>query len=188
MSTKPLLHKLALCCLAWLVPLTVPLLVLLLVACGPGTGGTGTGPVAGAPVPAGSPTLSSVYNGVYTANPSSAPATPTGCASCTSTQAVNLQVQTDSLQVSSPCFTFTYAGPSSAAADGSVAVQGTYTQLSAAAPTGTSSQAATLTLRFAAGNDSVQVTIQDAAGQTLLPPVTLQRVAPPLAAPLPGIC
>jgi hypothetical protein len=181
MSTKPLLHKLpmklALCSLAWLA--------LLLAACGPGTGGTGTGPEAGAPVAIAAP---GVYNGVYTANPSSAPATPTGCASCTSTQAVNLQVQTDSLQVSSPCFTFTYAGPWSAAADGSVAVQGTYTQLSAKAPTGTSSQAATLTLRFAAGNDSVQVTIQDAAGQTLLPPVTLQRVAPPLAAPLPGIC
>jgi hypothetical protein len=181
MSTKPLLHKLAmklaLYCLAWLT--------LLLVACGPGTGGTGTGPMDGTPT---STTAPGVYSGVFTVTPSANPATPTGCTSCTATQAVSLQVQTDSIKVSSPCFTFTYAGLWSAAADGSVMVQGSYTQLSATAPSGTLSQPATLTLRFGVGNNSVQLSIQDAAGQTLLLPTTLQRVAPPLVLSVPGIC
>jgi hypothetical protein len=177
MSTKPLLHKLAQYCLAWLT--------LVLVACGPGTGGTGTGPIDGAPT---STTAPGVYSGVFTVTPSTNTVTPTGCTSCTATQAVNLQVQTDSIQVSSPCFTFTYAGLWSTAADGSVTVQGSYTQLSATAPSGTLSQSATLTLRFGAGNNSVQLSIQNATGQTLLPPTTLQRVVPPLVPSVPGIC
>jgi hypothetical protein len=181
MPTKPLLHKLAQHCLAWLT--------LLLVACGPGTGGTGTGPIAEAPI---STTAPGTYSGIFTAAPSSQPVTTTVCVNgCTSTlaaPAVNLQVQTDSIQVSSPCFTFTYAGLWSQGADGNVTVQGSYTQQSAQSSSGTTSQPATLTLRFSANSDSVEISIKDAAGQTLLQPVTLQRVTPSLVAPLPGIC
>lgn len=162
----------------------------LLTACGPGTGGTGTGPHtvsafsasytngvgasasvgAGSPTPAGTPTASPLPNPSPAPAPSPAPCT-VGCDSNAATRTFSLQLQTDGITLTSPCAGFSYSGSWSVSAAGETSVPGVYT-------TSSVQQAAVLTAVFAnasADSTSVTVSIRNAAGALLLGPLVLQR-------------
>ncbi len=174
--------------------------LMLLSACGPGTGGTGTGPnVASSPVPftssyftspgAGTATAAPLPNptATPTASPTSTASTPaptctTACASGLNAQAISLHLQAESIVLSTPCATFTYAGVWSVSATGETTVQGVLESSTVVngQASRSSSQNASLTLGFPSGVNSsstVSVSIKDSAGKLLLGPATLQRAA-----------
>ncbi len=132
-----------------------------LVACGPGTGGTGTGPV----------------NGVLTftggVGPSfSAPAASPCVADCAQ---ATLRLEVARVELAAPCLRFTHAGAWTVDAAGLAVVQGT---VETAGTAGTRTQLATLRLQFTeAPDDSRQVTLVllDSDGRALLAPQTLDR-------------
>jgi hypothetical protein len=164
--------------------------LLALAACGPGTGGTGTGPTptnsaatGGSPVPG--------FTAIYTGSTTSAPSIPSGatstctngCSTGTASHTVHLQLQADSIVLTAPCITFTYAGPWSVSASGVATVQGSY-QSGFASP-----QSATMVITFIGGGTAsgeLSVTVTNAANSVLVGPLHLQRSsnAPPVAAPL----
>jgi hypothetical protein len=151
------------------------LAALVLSACGPGTGGTGTGPTAGtAPV--------TFTSAAVTAIPSLPGVSCTAaCPSNLDSQAMRLHLQTDRIELTTPCATFTYAGDWSVSATGEVTVPGVW-EISEVVNGQIirSSQIASLTLGFPNGLDSssaVNVSMQDSTGQLLLGPITLQRAA-----------
>jgi hypothetical protein len=173
------------------------LAALVLSACGPGTGGTGTGPNAGAsPVTFTSSYFTSGGAGTVTAplpNPSTTPtSTPTStpslpettcstaCAANVGSQPLRLHLQTDRIELSTPCATFTYAGAWSVSATGETTVQGVWeSSVVVNGQTSRSSQNASMTLGFPNGleSSSVTVSIKDSTGKLLLGPATLQRAA-----------
>jgi hypothetical protein len=186
------------------------LAVLLLTACGPGTGGTGTGPnAAGSPTTLTSSYFTSGGAGTVTAaplpNPSTVPTvsptsttglpTPTCTSSCASNldgQAISLHLQADRITLSTPCATFTYAGVWSVSAAGETTVQGVWESSAVVnGQTSRSSQNASLTLGFPNsldGSSTVTVSIKDSAGRLLLGPATLQRAAAAPASVSSGGC
>lgn len=136
--------------------------LLALAACGPGTGGTGTGPVTFA---------------------SAGMATTVPCgASC---RTIGLLLDTERVELTATCLRFAYAGPWDIDRSGTTLVTGTL-ERSAAGRTGTTQEAATLQLQFSEGRiDSPQVTLlmRDAADQAVLGPVSLQQGPAPAAPP-----
>jgi hypothetical protein len=162
------------------------LAALLLSACGPGTGGTGTGPSVGA-----SPTgfTSSYFTngtvGTVTA-PVATPSQPGGtctvaCTASLDNQALRLYLQADRIELSTPCATFTFAGPWSLSATGEATVQGVLeSTVLVNGQAVRSSQNANLTLIFPNGLESsnaVNLSLKDSTGKLLLAPVNLQRAA-----------
>ncbi len=179
--------------------------LMVLSACGPGTGGTGTGPsVAASPVTLPSSYFTSGGVGTVTAAPPPNPSTPpstvptttvspttttglpaptctVGCATNLDGQAISLHLQADRIMLSTPCATFTYTGVWSVSATGETTVQGVWESSTVVnGQTSRSSQNASLTLGFPNGVDgssTVSVIIKDSAGRQLLGPATLQGVA-----------
>jgi hypothetical protein len=173
--------------------------LLVLSACGPGTGGTGTGPSVGSsPTPLTSSYFASPGAGAVPNAPLPNPATPpTGaptatpsqpaftctasCASNLDTRALSLHLQADRITLSSPCATFTFAGPWSISATGDTTVVGMLeSTVTVNGQTSRASQSASLTLSFAGdaqSSPSVGVRITDSTGRLLLSPVTLLRAA-----------
>jgi hypothetical protein len=151
---------------------------LVLSACGPGTGGTGTGPNA-----AGSPSTftSSYFTITGTGTATAAPTCAVACASNLDTQTLSLHLQTDSITLSSPCATFTFAGPWSISASGESTVQGLWESTTLVnGQASRASQSASLTLSFtgsAESSPSVNVRITDSTGRLLLNSVTLLRAS-----------
>jgi hypothetical protein len=166
------------------------LAALVLTACGPGTGGTGTGPpVANTPTAFANSVFTSPGTGSSTAVPAPNPsATPTATATCAAvcagslqSQALSLILQAESIVLSSPCATFTFTGLWGASATGESVVQGTLESTTVVnGQTSRTTQSASLTLQFAGTADSsniVTLSIRDGAGNLLLPSVTLQRAS-----------
>jgi hypothetical protein len=166
---------------------------MMLSACGPGTGGTGTGPSAvGGPTPftnsyftssgAGTVTSAPLPNPVTPSTPTATPSLPAstctaGCASNLDTQALSLYLQADSVTLSSPCATFKFAGPWSISASGEATLLGVLeSTVTVNGQISRTSQSANLTLSFAGtaqSSASVSVRITNSAGRVLLNPVTL---------------
>jgi hypothetical protein len=135
-------------------------------ACGPGTGGTGTGPQ---PIATTAP-FAATYTSAPSAGTLAGAGTPSTGASSATTAAVSLQLQTTGIVLTSACASFNYSGTWSVSATGDISVQGIYTS--------TTEQAAILNIAFANANaDSASLTlsIQTPSGTLLLGPVILQR-------------
>jgi hypothetical protein len=172
---------------------------LVLCACGPGTGGTGTGPsVASSPTPFTSSYFTSPGAGAVPNAPLPDPVTPpigaptatpslpaftctANCANNLDNQALSLHLQADRITLSSPCATFTFAGPWSISATGEATVLGVLeSTVTVNGQISRTSQSASLTLSFAGdalSSASVGVRITDSTGRLLLSPVTLLRAA-----------
>jgi hypothetical protein len=160
--THPLLKQ----ALHWLCLLAA----LALSACGPGTGGTGTGPQTIAP-------FAASYIGTQSAaSPAGVATSSTGAGSSTSA-AVSLQLQTTGIVVTSGCADFNYAGTWSVSSTGEISVQGIYSSAGATGQTSAAPQTAVLRIAFAnatAESAIVTLSIQTPSGTLLLGPVTLQ--------------
>ncbi len=173
-TTPPAIKQLLSCCAISLCLVAA----LLLAACSPGTGGTGTGPTVSA-----SPTTSTTSYFTGAGAPAAAPSLPAptctvACPANPAPQAINLQVQPERIELSTPCATFTYAGTWTLSATGEATVQGVWESTTTVNGQSTrSSQSASLTLVFPSGleGSTVSVSIKDSTGQLLLGPVTLQR-------------
>jgi hypothetical protein len=169
------------------------LLAALLVACGPGTGGTGTGPetVSQSPVFVGS-TIS--YTGIAPAPLSTTPLPGSTCtALCgTATASLSLQLQAQSIALQTGCASFSYSGPWSISAQGEVNVEGSYeTVTTVNGQANTSRQTAQLSLVFAtpsADSSAVTLTLRNAQGDVLLGPIRLDRSTAATNIPAGGGC
>lgn len=176
-------------------------LFMLLAACSPGTGGTGTGPISAQPAPNGTAgpapvTVPTTVPNVASNPPPNLPVSTqfstatfysnfdpaTGTAGQTSGVAVNAQLQSQGIVISTACATFTYAGTWAAAADGKITVQGVYTSAATtagqtAAQTTPSSQSATATITISGleGNDVAWVSVLGDMGVVLINPTLLAR-------------
>lgn len=152
---------------------------LLIAACSPGTGGTGTGPaISNTALPVGA---SLTYNNIAsttTSVTSTTTAAPTVVCGNPVAQ-VNLLLQPQSIVVTTHCATFTYAGSWVIDATGTVSVQGQWQTLQdSPGSQPIPPQAAILSLQFSSsGIDSPALTlaIKDIAGVELLGQQTLQR-------------
>ncbi len=145
-----------------LAALATALLVLGLAACGPGTGGTGTGPVQG------------VQLFGAGAQPSFSPPGAACVGDCVGAQ---LRLEPEAVELASACLRFTRAGSWSTDAAGLALVEGS---LETQGRDGRQTQPATLRLQFNGAADvatSVTATLTDARGVVLLGPVTLGRQA-----------
>jgi hypothetical protein len=155
-----------------------------LAACGPGTGGTGTGPItptAGFSGGIAGGFTSGTAAGGANALPPAAPCT----ADCPQ---ASLRLDTERVELAAPCLRFVFTGSWAPDAAGLAVLAGT---LETARGTATAMSNATLRLQFgSAGIDSVQVnlTLTDDAGRALLGPATLPRndAAPGSAPPVCG--
>lgn len=144
---------------------------LLLAGCGPGTGGTGTGPIG-------------VTLGFSGGTGASVAAPGTGCTSgCAQ---ASLRLDTERVELTGPCLRFVYTGPWGVDAAGLAVLTGT------ADTGGTTAPNATLRLQFSdatAASAQVTLTLTDSAGRALAGPATLLRndaalaVAPPACPP-----
>lgn len=147
-------------------------LVASLAACGPGTGGTGTGPITTTVGFSGSATGSLLTGS--TAGGSSVTTPPVG--GCTADCALaSLRLDADRAELTTPCLRFVFTGSWAVDAGGLAVLAGT---LETAQGTATATSKATLRLQFnSAGIDSAQVnmTLTHEAGNTLLGPATLLR-------------
>ncbi len=180
-------------------------LLLVLSGCGPGTGGTGVGPVtsstvsvaySGATTVATPPTLTTTAP-VTVPGPTVAPAVPapvpgvpgvpgvvpppTGVA-CTvncAASTVTLQLEADRVVLLGSCFNFTSQAPLNVSANGPTVLAGSYQKFSnQGGQVVTSSTPANLFLQFANGqsdSSSVTLSVRDTAGSVLFGPVTLPR-------------
>jgi len=151
---------------------TLVLLLVLLAACGPGTGGTGTGPVSFSGTVAGGSAAVGTAGGIV------APGLP--CSACTR---VELRLDDGQVELRVPCGRFAFAGPWNAEAT-ELALPGTFELTRADGP---ASLPATLRLQF--GTEGVRgqqvvVTLVDAAGAPVVA-ATLQRGE---GAPAPAPC
>ena len=162
------------------------MLAVTLPGCGPGTGGTGVGPVSSfgatpilfsGAVPSAQPpslTLGTTSGG----STSAASACPGDCLEASAT----LKLESERVQLQGPCFNFVSQTPLAIAASGSAALSGTY-QTSSQIFSGqisTSSVGATLTLEFSdrhADSPSVTISVRDSAGALLIGPAILLRVS-----------
>lgn len=152
----------------WLAGLAA---ALLLAACGPGTGGTGTGPITG--------NIGAILGFSGGAGASTA-APGTGCTTdCAQTR---LRLDSERVELAAPCLRFVYTGPWGLDTAGLAILTGT------AETGGASTPNATLRLQFSdatAASAQVTLTLTDSAGRTLAGPATLLRndaaltVAPP---------
>ncbi|MFN4121506.1 hypothetical protein [Acidovorax sp.] len=133
---------------------------LALAACGPGTGGTGTGPITG------------IYN--Y-----AGPGFSTGAPCADDCPQVTLQLEAERIVFTALCLRFVYDGPWQPDDAGAVLLEGTLetTEWLNGQPQTTRSPAV-LRLQFSDGStDSQQValTLRDATGANLVMPITLAQ-------------
>lgn len=138
------------------------LLLLALSACGPGTGGTGTGPVTGV----------FGYGG---------PGFAVGAPCVDDCQGVSLVLENDRVEFTAPCQRFVYLGPWELDEQGVVVLEGTLetTDVVNGQPQ-TTRNPAVMRLQFsdaAADRREVALTVRDATGANLVAPVTLQQGA-----------
>ena len=142
-----------------------------LAACGPGTGGTGTGPIGA--------TLG--FSGGAGAS-----ATAPGAGCVRDCAQASLRLDTERVELVAPCLRFVYTGTWGVDTAGLAILAGTAETGSNTAPN------ATLRLQFSdatAASAQVTLTLTDSAGRTLGGPVTLLRndaalaVAPPACQP-----
>lgn len=135
-------------------------LLLGLAACGPGTGGTGTGPVQGVQFFGGG------------AQPSFSPPGAACVGDCVGAQ---LRVEPDAVELASGCLRFTHAGSWAVDASGVAVIEGS---VETQGRDGRPKQPATLRLQFSGAVEaasSVTATLTDARGVVLLGPVPLGR-------------
>lgn len=168
-------------------------LIATLPGCGPGTGGTGVGPVSsfvmapiffsGAIPPAQPPafTLGTTSNG----STSAAATCPVDC----SVAAATLTLEGERVLLQGPCFNFVSQSPLAIAASGSALLAGSYQTISQTSTqtlnlqggqTSTSSADVTLMIEFAsrqADSPSVTISVRDSVGALLLGPAILLRVS-----------
>lgn len=169
-----------------------------LTGCGPGTGGTGTGPInssVGTPQFGSMAATSIGYSGVLSATQSTitgspvvaAPALPAASSVQTPPVATNgvtvtLALNVDRVVLSSGCLVFTSQSPLSVVGASETALPGTVETLSTKGDQRAFTSApATLLLLFDKGQadiNSVRLTLKDSAGNALLGPVTLTRSSP----------
>ena len=184
-------HEAAVRALALLALLALLLTLLGLSGCGPGTGGTGVGPVTGL-----APTAIA-YSSTITVNSSlpvgtSAPASVTAtlpppgtagvvCTANCGASTVTLTLEPDRVDLRDGCFNFTSQAPLIVGASGETALAGSYQKFT---PFGTQANAtsipANLSLRFANSqrdSTSVNLSVRDTADVLLFGPITLQRAA-----------
>jgi hypothetical protein len=137
-------------------------------ACGPGTGGTGTGPQ---PITA----FAASYTSAPSAGTGSSAAMPsTGTGSATSA-VIRLQLQTTGIVLTSACAGFDYAGSWSVSPLGDISVQGIYASTSSV---NSVQQAAVLSIAFTqttGDSGSLSLRITTPQGTLLLGPLSLQR-------------
>lgn len=142
-----------------------------LAACGPGTGGTGTGPIGA--------TL-----GFAAGTGASATAPGAGCV--TDCPQASLRLDTERVELAASCLRFVYTGTWGVDTAGLAILSGT------AETGGTTAPNAVLRLQFSdatAASAQVTLTLTDSAGRSLSGPVTLLRndaalsVAPPACQP-----
>ena len=164
--TNPFDIRTGLCRLLNTLAVTLAI-TLALAGCGPGTGGTGTGPVT--------PTLG--YSGslfaTTTTAASSTTAPGTGCA--TDCALANLRLDTERVELTAPCLRFVFAGIWPLDASGTAELAGT---LETTRGTATATSNATLRLQFStpsAASPMVTLTLTDATAGALLGPVPLLR-------------
>jgi hypothetical protein len=159
----------------WVVALFALLtLTCLLAACGPGSGGTGTGPVNGGIL---------MFSGTSLQGAMSSSA-PGNCAPACG--AVDLVVQDAKVELATDCRIFSHTGEWGVAANGSASVRGTLTTTAGSA---TSTAPATLDLQFSDGradSERVTATILDESGRAVLGPFALRKGA--AIAPAFGSC
>jgi hypothetical protein len=182
------------------------------VACSPGTGGTGTGPITNnappvtpAPAPAPLPppvTTPTTPPAVTVTTPGFNTGTgtvtttfnPTGgegvsatyTSSGTADSTVTALFQPNSITITVGCGTFSYAGLWLAASDGSLTVQGDF--FSPNVGSQATPQIATALIRFASEGNTVSVSVTSSSGEFLLAPIVLTRSATPNALVLPAGC
>lgn len=147
-------------------------LMLALPGCGPGTGGTGTGPIA--------LSFSSAGGGSITAPPFSP---PPSCAD-TACDRVDLRLEEERVELTAACARFLHEGGWAVDDAGLLMLQGTW---EAPADAGTARVPATLRLQFTErdlARANVEVLLLDVGGGALLGPLALQGqgAAPPAAA------
>ena len=142
--------------------------LLALAACGPGTGGTGTGPISG------------VFN--Y-----AGPGFSTGLPCALDCPGVTLRLEAERVEFTAACRRFIYTGPWELDEQGVVVLEGTLETTEVIdGQARTTSQPAVMRLQFseaAVDSSEVSLTLRDATGANLLAPVTLQQgtraAAPP---------
>ncbi len=137
-------------------------LFLALQACGPGTGGTGTGPVVASVLG---------FSGV-TGSGTNAAAGPPCQINCGATA---LRLESTRVQLTTPCLNFVYSGEWALDAAGQLVLAGTVESTSA---TGKTTGNASLRVAFSekdAASQQVTLILTDSAGRTLVGPVTLKR-------------
>lgn len=170
---------------------------MVLTACSPGTGGTGTGPIASSATPviyaAGSFESSSLPAGSTTvfssaaagsaassvSNPCAAPCPVSTSASATSSTTATLQLEANSIQLATQCSRFTSTRAWSISAAGELIAQGNYeTSATINGSSSTNAQNATLSLSFGSAgiaSSSASASVKDSAGKPLLGPLVLTR-------------
>jgi len=147
--------------------LAIVLLATLAVACGPGTGGTGTGPVNGIASFGG--TVGTTFGtGLSVGLP------------CTDDcPAVSLRLENERAEFSAPCRRFVHEGAWSVDASGLATLDGTLeTETVTNGQHTKSNTAAVLRLQFSEAvvdSKQVMVNVRDAQGRNVLPALNLQR-------------
>jgi hypothetical protein len=143
-----------------------------LAACGPGTGGTGTGPNQG--------TLG------FSGNAGTSVVPPPGSDCQARCGEVSLQLQEQRVELVAECRRFVYAGNWDVGANGELVLNGAVETTTA---TGTATTAATLRLQFSEGeaaSSQVTAVLSGDGAAILLGPAALLRGEVSLGAPAPG--
>ncbi|MEI8326648.1 MAG: hypothetical protein WCH44_15030 [Betaproteobacteria bacterium] len=148
----------------------------MLQACGPGTGGTGTG---SGPMPSGGTAADRIqwYEGTWSASNvvTAGASTWAKCATALTALCAPSDVvpvfEASRIQVTASCWSFTYQGEWSVAPTGELQVSGTYTEQ---AQPGIATQQSALLLASPAGADLL-LSVQDAQGGILQGPLTVVR-------------
>ncbi len=176
--------------------------VLAVAACGPGTGGTGTGPISGLAMQPSATYYAGTLGGTSTiglgpgnpatgsANGSNTAVVTPGCSANCAAVAVNLQLEPQRIQLGSGCFSFVFTGSWSFAASGETTVLGSFQSLSTVNGHTVAGDKLPSTLVISFPNDEtlgnlLTLSIKDNTGRLLLGPTTLQRSAdapPPTSA------
>jgi hypothetical protein len=147
----------------WLLRLVLAAWLVALAGCGPGTGGTGTGPEGSFIV---GPTSTMAPNGLGTARAECL----RDCAEPT------LLLEAGKVSLATGCLRFTHAGPWSVGEDGVASIGGT---LETTRDGQTQTATGTLRLQFAGAPDDAQtavtVTLFDGSGNTVLGPQVMNR-------------
>ncbi|MDP3230646.1 MAG: hypothetical protein Q8N13_22095 [Acidovorax sp.] len=147
------------------------LLLLALAACGPGTGGTGTGPVTGG-------TGTGPVTGVFGYG---GPGFSAGAPCVDDCQSASLVLENDRVEFTAPCQRFIYIGPWELDEQGVVVLEGTLETTDVVnGQSQTTRSHAVMRLQFndaAANSREVALTVRDATGTNLVAPVTLQQGA-----------